>query len=69
MKRKHTPTPPPVQPLTLKLAYGVEEAAELLSISRSKLYILVRDGKIRTVKAGGRTIISHQSLVDFLSAS
>jgi len=71
MKRQQTITIPiPEVPSPIpKLAYTVEEAAECLSISRSLLYVLIKDGEIKTRKAGGRTIIAHQALLDFLAVS
>lgn len=52
-----------------KLAYGVTEAAECMSISRSQLYVLIRNGQVKITKIGGRTVIAHQALVNYLQAS
>ncbi|MBL8087461.1 MAG: helix-turn-helix domain-containing protein [Chthonomonas sp.] len=48
---------PPVQ----RLAYTVQEAAALLSLSRSLVYELINAGKIDTIKIGrARRITSNQ---------
>jgi len=54
------------------LLYTVAEAAELLSISRAKLYTLIGSGEIESVKMGGSRRIPHEALeafVDELKAS
>jgi excisionase family DNA binding protein len=48
------------------LAVRVREACRLTGIGRSKLYELIKDGKIRTVKVGAITLIPIRSLADFL---
>jgi excisionase family DNA binding protein len=45
-----------------KLLLRLEEAAEVLSISRSKLFELTRDGVLRTVKIHGSTRIPASEL-------
>jgi len=44
---------PTLQPL----AYSVPEAAEMIGIGVSKMYILMRDEKLRAIKIGRRTLI------------
>jgi excisionase family DNA binding protein len=39
------------------LAVSVDEAARRLSVGRTLLYDLIRQGKVRAVKLGTRTII------------
>lgn len=38
-------------------AYSVKDAAQTYAISRSTLYVLLRDGKLRDRKVGGRRAI------------
>jgi excisionase family DNA binding protein len=57
---------PPVT--NTKLAYGVVEAARALGVSRSALYELNKQGAIRFVKCGRRTLILHEDLVAFLQS-
>lgn len=45
-----------------RLAYSVAEACNALSISKSHLYALVRQGKIDIRKAGRRTLIPAASV-------
>lgn len=52
-----------------RLAYPVEEAAEQLSISRSALYALQREGRIHFTKIGRRTVIRADELRRFLEES
>ena len=52
-----------------QLAYSVEEAAEMLSIRRTKMYELVRRGEIATQTIGRRRIVPRESLVNFLAAN
>ena len=51
-----------------KLAYGVVEAARAIGVSRSALYELNKQGAIRFVKCGRRTLILHEDLIAFLQS-
>ncbi len=46
----------------LKLAYSIPEAANAISIGRSKLYELIAEGRVETRKIGKRTVIPAASL-------
>jgi excisionase family DNA binding protein len=50
-----------------KMLYRVEEAADLLSISRTAVFGLIRSGDLPAVKIGGRRRIMHSSIEDYLS--
>lgn len=50
------------QPLTLT----VNETAQALNISRATVYQLIRAGRLRTLKAGRRTLIPRRELAAFL---
>ena len=50
-----------------KLAYTVEEAAELLSLSRAKLYRLIDACEIGSVVIGRSRRITHSQLEEFLN--
>lgn len=39
------------------LAYSIPDFAKVTSLSRSGIYNLIRDGKLKAIKIGGRTII------------
>jgi excisionase family DNA binding protein len=48
--------PPP------KLAFGIDEAAHALSLGRTKIYALINEGLLKTVKIGGRRLVSADSI-------
>ncbi len=49
-----------------KLAYSLEEAAELLSLSRSVLYRLIQEGDLPTVLVGRSRRITYAQLDAFV---
>jgi excisionase family DNA binding protein len=49
-----------------KLAYTIPEAIASTGIGRTKLYAFMRDGRIKHVKAGRRTLIKHSELVKLI---
>ncbi len=46
--------------------FTISEAAQYLRISRALLYQLIRNGRIKTVKIGTRTILRGAELERFL---
>jgi excisionase family DNA binding protein len=52
---------------TTAMAYGVNDAAALLGVSRWTLYELLRRGEIRSFKVAGRRLVSAQAIVDFIA--
>lgn len=48
------------------LALDINAAAAALALSRSKLYILIGEGKIKVRKSGRRTLIEVSELTRFL---
>jgi len=52
-----------------KLAYSISEAANAISIGRSKLYQLIAEGSVETRKIGKRTVIPAASLHRLLEAA
>ena len=59
---------PPDGRRTMKLAYSVLEAYDLLSIGRTTLYGLIKSGALQTRKVGRRTLIPAKSLDAFIGA-
>lgn len=51
----------------VRRAISVEEAAIQLGIGRSLAYELVREGKLRSVRAGHRVLIPIAALEEFLA--
>jgi excisionase family DNA binding protein len=47
---------------TDKRAYAVKEAAELIGISRSMLYLLIKNGSLRTLKFRGRRLVPRDAV-------
>ena len=54
-------------PVAVRLAYGVDEAAALLSVSRGKLYLMMGAKEIHSFKAGKRRLIPADALKTWLS--
>jgi excisionase family DNA binding protein len=50
-----------------RLAVGVEEAAELLGLGRSSVFILMKDGTLKSLKVGKRRLIAMSELEAFLA--
>jgi len=45
-----------------RISVSILEAAKMLGISKPHFYPLIKEGKVRTVKIGRRTLVSVQSL-------
>ena len=50
------------------LALSVAEAAKVLSVSRSQLYVEIAAGRLETRKIGARTLISVEAAKRWLEA-
>ena len=53
-------------PVNTRVTLTVPEAAELIGICKPKMYEMVRAGKVRSIKAGKKILISRQSLMGWL---
>jgi excisionase family DNA binding protein len=51
-----------------KLLYTVPEVQELTGLGKWKLYDLIRDGSLRSVKIGACRRISAEALRDFIAS-
>ena len=51
-----------------KILYTVEEAAALLSLSRTSVFQLISDHRLAAVKIGGRRRVAHRALDDFVTS-
>ena len=49
-------------------AFTVAEAAALLGIGRSTIYVAIKDGRLKTRKLGKRTLVLREDLDAFLAA-
>lgn len=48
------------------LAHSIPEAAKIAGLGRSFLYEEIRAGRLIARKAGGRTLVLHSDLVEYL---
>jgi excisionase family DNA binding protein len=58
----------PLPPDTV-LAYRVNDAAKVAGLSRSSLYVLIGEGKLRSVLVAGRRLIPADALRDLLRSA
>ncbi len=58
---------PAAAPPAERLAYSVEEAAQITGLSRDLLYDQMRTGRLAYLKVGRRRIITRQHLEAFLT--
>lgn len=52
-----------------RLAFGVEEFAQLASIGRTTIFEQIRTGKLQAIKRGRRTLITRDAALAWLSDS
>ena len=50
-----------------RVLYRVEEAAELLSVSRNRIYELIRSNQLRTVQVGSSRRVPARSLDEYVA--
>jgi excisionase family DNA binding protein len=53
--------------LRSRLAFSPDEAALVLGVGRDIIFDLIRRGELRARKAGSRTLIGRQQILDFLA--
>jgi len=53
---------------SMKVAYSVSEAKEMLSIGRTTLYYLVKSGRLKSCKIGRKTVFRASDIQRFLDA-
>ncbi len=58
----------PIEEIKAKEFLNIQEACQLLGISRTTLWRLVRDGKVKSSKIGRRVILHKNDLVTFLES-
>lgn len=54
---------------TVTLVVTVEDLARLLAIGRNTAYLLVRSGKIRSIKVGRRYLIPKTAVEEYLNTA
>ncbi|MGE3811689.1 MAG: helix-turn-helix domain-containing protein [Candidatus Nanopelagicales bacterium] len=50
-----------------RLSYSPAEAAAVLGVGRSTVYVLIRAGDLPALKIGGRTLITRAALEELLA--
>lgn len=53
---------------TTKLAYPIEQAFDLIGVSRTRGYQLINAGKLKSFKDGKRRLATHQACVECVEA-
>lgn len=53
-------------PLSEKRLYPIAAAAERLGIGRTTAYVLMNEGKLRSVRVAGRRLISSDEIARFI---
>lgn len=53
-------------PSTEREAITVSQAANIIGVSKPKMYEIIRSGKIRSINIGRKIIVSRQSLINWL---
>jgi excisionase family DNA binding protein len=59
----------PLLPPDIALAYRVNDAAKVSGLSRSSLYNLIGEGKLRSVVVAGRRLIPADALRDLIKGA
>lgn len=50
-----------------KLSFTVDEAVTATGLTRSRLYLAIADGSLRTMKAGRQRLISRKALEEYVA--
>ncbi len=56
-------------PIDHRAAFSVAEVAGLTGLSISGLYLLIGRGQLRSIRVGGRRLVTRQALNEFLRLS
>lgn len=56
-------------PAPTPLAYGIDDVTRVASIGRTTIFAAIRDGHLRAVKIGRRTLILADDLKSWLEAA
>jgi hypothetical protein len=55
--------------MRIRLQYPIEEARQLLGISRNSIYALFRSRKLASVVIGCRRFVTHEAILDLIAKS
>lgn len=51
-----------------KLLYTIDESAKMLSVSRSTIYELIKDGELKSIKVGKSHRVTLQAMNEFITS-
>ena len=51
-----------------KLLYNIAEAGEIIGLKRSKMYMLINSGALKSVTVGTRRLITVKALEEFVES-
>ncbi len=57
----------PESKLPEKLAYRIDEVVKASGLGRTKIYQLINEGRLKSLKVGGRRLVVADSLRELLS--
>lgn len=60
MTTSRTSSPPAIQ---IQPAYTVDQFSDAFGVGRSKIYVEIGAGRLRTFKVGGRTLIAGEDAI------
>lgn len=50
-----------------RIAFSIAEASKALSLGRTKIYELINEGRLKSLKIGRRTLITAKSIHDLIA--
>ena len=56
-------------PASIALAYRINDAVRISGLSRSSIYVLIAEQKLKSIKVGGRRLIPAAALRDLLQGA
>ena len=59
----------PVLPMSERRAFTIGETAALVRLSIATLYNEMKRGRLRTIKVGGRRLVTREAIDEFLGPS
>lgn len=66
---QHKPETLQAERQVLPVSYSVEDAAKALGIGRTFVFKLIKDGHLKAIKVGRRTLITLREIEAFLDRS
>ena len=51
-----------------KILYSIPEASAALSLGRTKIYTEIKEGRLRALKSGRRTLITAEAIQEYIAS-